>query len=233
MNRSPTQLVARLRAAVRAASRSAIRASRDAGRAADRRGRVRRRCASALGRQRRSGSRRSRAASTSGRRSSRSTRRRAWSCRKPSRRSSMCCAIASSTRRSRSTMRSLRDLVSSIFTNDLKRGRAVPVRGGVRLRHRQRQHRPVGRGDRRRVRRREGNRRRARKRLGQLARLYAALDQHDQLRRRPAASAGNPVRRRAHDEQLGLRRRSDSCQRSRNSSSQGISSSGSSGWATK
>ena len=46
------------------------------------------------------------------------------------------------------------------------RGRAVPVRGRLRLRHRQRQHRPVRRRDRRRVRRRKGDRRRPRKRLG-------------------------------------------------------------------
>ena len=79
------------------------------------------------------------------------------------------------------------------------RGRAVPVGGRVRLRHRQRQHRPVGRRDRRRVRRREGNRRRARKRLGQLARLHAAPDQHHQLRRQtcrsPRASASTSPHR--------------------------------------
>ena len=42
------------------------------------------------------------------------------------------------------------------------RGRAVPRGGRLRLRHRQRQHRHVGRRDRRRVRRREGDRRRPR-----------------------------------------------------------------------
>ena len=42
------------------------------------------------------------------------------------------------------------------------RGRAVPGRRRLRLRHRQRQHRPVRRRDRRRVRRREGDRRRPR-----------------------------------------------------------------------
>ncbi len=54
---------------------------------------------------------------------------------------------------------------------------------GIRLRHRQRQHRPVGRRDRRRLRRREGNRRRPRSRLRQLEGLHAPRHQHHQLRR--------------------------------------------------
>ena len=45
-------------------------------------------------------------------------------------------------------------------------GRAVPVGGRLGLRHRQRQYGPVGSGDRRRLRWREGNRRRPRKRIG-------------------------------------------------------------------
>ena len=73
-------------------------------------------------------------------------------------------------------------LSSSIFTNDLREAERFMSAAGLGLRHRQRQHRPVGRRDRRRVRRREGDRRRARERLGQLARLHAAADQHHQLR---------------------------------------------------
>ena len=65
------------------------------------------------------------------------------------------------------------------------RGRAVPLGGRLGLRDSQRQYRAVGRGDRRRVRRREGDRRGPRKRLGRLARLHAPVDQHDQLRARP------------------------------------------------
>ena len=51
----------------------------------------------------------------------------------------------------------------------------------LRLRHRQRQHRPVRRRDRRRVRRREGDRRRPRVRLGRLEGLHAPRHQHGQL----------------------------------------------------
>mgnify|MGYP003694136933 CR=1 FL=1 len=57
-------------------------------------------------------------------------------------------------------------LSSSIFTSDQARGRALHVGQRLGLRHRQRQHRHLGRGDRRRVRRREGDRRRARVRRG-------------------------------------------------------------------
>ena len=57
-------------------------------------------------------------------------------------------------------------LSSSIFTNDVREAERFMSACGLRLRDRQRQHRPFGRRDRRRVRRREGNRRRARKRLG-------------------------------------------------------------------
>ena len=63
------------------------------------------------------------------------------------------------------------------------RGRALPVGARLRLRHRQRQHRPVRRGDRRRVRRREGDRRRPRVRLRRLEGLHAPRHQHGQLRR--------------------------------------------------
>ena len=70
------------------------------------------------------------------------------------------------------------------------RGRAVPVRRGVRLRDRERQHRHVRRRDRRRVRRREGDRRRARVRLRRVAGLHAAGDEHGELLRRAPARAG-------------------------------------------
>ena len=50
------------------------------------------------------------------------------------------------------------------------------------------------RGDRRRVRRREGNRRRPRIGLGCVEGLHAPPDQHDQLLRRAAAGAGHQVR---------------------------------------
>ena len=67
-------------------------------------------------------------------------------------------------------------------------------RRGLRLRHRQRQHRYLGRRDRRRVRRREGHRRRPRVRLRCVEGVHAARDQHDQLLARAAARAGDPVR---------------------------------------
>ena len=97
-------------------------------------------------------------------------------------------------------------LSSSIFTNDLREAERFMSAAGLGLRHRQRQYRPVGRRDRRRIRRREGNRRRARKRVGQLARLHAAPDQHHQLWLRVAARAGHPVRHRSIKQ--ALRRRS-------------------------
>ena len=65
------------------------------------------------------------------------------------------------------------------------RGRALLSAARLRLRHRQRQHRPLGRRDRRRVRRREGNRRRPRGRLRRLEGLHAPRHQHGQLRRAP------------------------------------------------
>jgi hypothetical protein len=72
---------------------------------------------------------------------------------------------------------------------------SVPGPRRVRLRHRQRQHRHVGRGDRRRVRRREGDGRRPRVRLRRVEGLHAAPDEHDQLEmhcrwRRGSSSAG-------------------------------------------
>jgi aldehyde dehydrogenase (NAD+) len=75
------------------------------------------------------------------------------------------------------------------------RGRAVHLGQGIRLRHRQRQHRPLGRGDRRGLRRREGNRRRPRGGLGFLEDLYAPRHQHGELRPHPAPGPGCRVRR--------------------------------------
>ena len=66
----------------------------------------------------------------------------------------------------------------------------------LRLRHRQRQHRPLRRRDRRRLRRRKGDRRRPRSRLGRLEGLHAPRHQHHQLRQHPAARAGRDVRHR-------------------------------------
>ena len=86
-----------------------------------------------------------------------------------------------------------RTLVSHLHRPPATR-RSVPVRLGQRLRHRQRQHRHVGRGDRRRVRRREGHGRRPRVGLGFLEGVHAPADQHDQLEPRAAARAGHHVR---------------------------------------
>ncbi|MGN5480032.1 hypothetical protein ACTMU2_33985 [Cupriavidus basilensis] len=85
-------------------------------------------------------------------------------------------------------------LSSCIFTESLREAGALPVVSGQRLRHRQRQYRHQRGGDWRRIRRREGNRRRAGIGVGRVERLYAARDQHDQLRRYLATGAGYPVR---------------------------------------
>ena len=57
-------------------------------------------------------------------------------------------------------------LSSSIFTSDMREAERFLSARGSRLRDGQRQHRSFGRGDRWRIRRREGDRRRARIRLG-------------------------------------------------------------------
>jgi aldehyde dehydrogenase (NAD+) len=59
--------------------------------------------------------------------------------------------------------------------------RTLPVRLGIRLRHRQREHRHVGRRDRRRLRRREGHGRRPRVRVRCLEGLHATPDLHGEL----------------------------------------------------
>jgi aldehyde dehydrogenase (NAD+) len=74
-------------------------------------------------------------------------------------------------------------LSSAIFTQNLKAAEAVPRGFGFGLRHCQRQHRHLGRGNRRRVRWREGNRRRARVRFGCVEGLHAPPDQYHQLLR--------------------------------------------------
>ncbi len=76
------------------------------------------------------------------------------------------------------------------------RGRTLRLGRGLRLRHRQRQYRPVRRRDRRSLRGREGDRRRPRGRLRFLEGLHAAGDQHHQLRHRAAAGAGSQLRHR-------------------------------------
>ena len=86
-------------------------------------------------------------------------------------------------------------LSSSVFTTDQAEAELFVVRGGLRLRHRQRQHRHVRRRDRRRVRRREGDRRRPRVRVGRLARLHAPGHQHRQLLRRAPARPGRGLHR--------------------------------------
>ncbi len=73
-------------------------------------------------------------------------------------------------------------------------GGAVPVSRGLRLRHRQRQHRHLGRRDRRGIWWREGDRRRPGVRLRRLEGLYAQADGHHQLERRAAAGPGYRVR---------------------------------------
>ncbi len=75
------------------------------------------------------------------------------------------------------------------------RGRALHLGPRLGLRHRQRQHRPLGRRDRRGLRRREGDRRRPRGRLRQLEGLHAPRHQHRELRQDPAAGPGCRVRR--------------------------------------
>ena len=85
-------------------------------------------------------------------------------------------------------------LSSSIFTLDMREAERFLFSDGIRLRHRQRQHRPIGRGDRRRLRRREGNRRRTGGRIRLLEGLYAAGHQYGELRDQPAARPGGEVR---------------------------------------
>ena len=85
-------------------------------------------------------------------------------------------------------------LSSSIFTLNLREAESVSVGGRVRLRDRQRQHRPLRRRDRRSFRRREGDRRRPRERLRRLESLHAPTDEHGELFGQAAARAGGAVR---------------------------------------
>ena len=95
-------------------------------------------------------------------------------------------------------------LSSAIFTSDVREAELLLLARRLRLRHRQRQHRHQRRRDRRRVRRREGNRRRPRIRHRRLESVHAPRHEHGQLLGRPAARAGNPVRRRSVIRRAGL-----------------------------
>ena len=108
-------------------------------------------------------------------------RRRPSSSTRPSRPS---CTPSSTRRwkkpsRCRTTCR--KALSSAIFTNDVREAEAFMAASRLGLRHRQRQHRHLGRRDRWRVWWREGNRRRPRVRLGCLEGVHATHDQYGQL----------------------------------------------------
>jgi aldehyde dehydrogenase (NAD+) len=87
-------------------------------------------------------------------------------------------------------------LSSSLFSNDLREAETFVSGHRQRLRDRQRQHRAVGRRDRRGVRRREGHRRRAGVGVRRMEGLHAAGHQHRQLQPRAAARTGHSLRRR-------------------------------------
>ena len=84
-------------------------------------------------------------------------------------------------------------LASCIFTLDVREAERFMSADGLGLRHRQRQHRAIGSGDRRRFRRREGDRRRPRGGLRFLESLHAPGHQHDQLRQTTAAGARRAI----------------------------------------
>ena len=86
-------------------------------------------------------------------------------------------------------------LASSIFTTDLREAERFLASCGLRLRHRERQHRPERRRDRWRLRRREGDRRRARVGLGRVEGVHAPADRDGQLHERASARAGHRLRR--------------------------------------
>jgi hypothetical protein len=71
--------------------------------------------------------------------------------------------------------------VLAIFTTDLREAELF-MSAAARLRHRQRQYRPLRRGDRRAFGGEKETGGGREKRIGQLARLYAPRHQHDQLR---------------------------------------------------
>ena len=101
-------------------------------------------------------------------------------------------------RRARRGDRAEQRCAAGSFVGDLHprhaRGRALHGGRRLRLRHRQRQHRHVGRRDRRGVRRRKADRRRPRVRVGCVEGLHAQGDQHRQLLIRAAAGAGRALR---------------------------------------
>ena len=162
-----------------------------AGRPADRRGRVRRHGKRAR-RRASSASRRSPAASTCARRSSKSRRRRAPCSRRRSRRSSMCCAIASSSEAIALNNAVAQGLSSSIFTNDLREAERFMSAAGSDCGIANVNIGPSGAeiggafgGEKETGGGRESG--------SDSWRAYMRRsDQHDQLRRRPAAGPGDP-----------------------------------------
>ena len=74
------------------------------------------------------------------------------------------------------------------------RGRGIPVARRIRLRHRQREYRHLGRRDWWCLRRRKSQRRRPRSRIRRLESLHAQTNLHDQLRPGAAAGSGREIR---------------------------------------
>ena len=85
-----------------------------------------------------------------------------------------------------------RSVLRHLYGSSAK-SRAVSIGGGQRLRHREREHRHVRRGDRRCLRRREGHGWRSRIWQRCLEVLHAPPDLHDQLRHRSAAGPGRRI----------------------------------------
>ena len=81
-------------------------------------------------------------------------------------------------------------LSSAIFTNDLREAEDVPQPQGIGLRHRQREHRHLGRGDRRRLRRGERDRGRPGVGLRLLEGVHAPPDLHHKLVEGASSSQG-------------------------------------------
>ena len=199
------ELTGRLAAAYRTPADRLAAGGRDPGRPADRRRRLpglRRRAGPGPGRRRQGRRRRPPGARGRGaarllrrardRADARPDRRRAAA--RPSRRSCTCSPTTTLDEAIALHNDVPQGLSSSIFTLDLREAERFLAPGRLGLRHRQRQHRPVGGGDRRRVRRREGDRRRPRVRLGLLEVLHAPGHQHGQLLHRAPARPGRHVR---------------------------------------
>ena len=155
----------------------------------------------ALDRVKKEGGRSSAAGRSSTGRGTSSSRRscaspRAWKRRRTrrSRRSSTSTRSTRSTRRSRSRTTSRRGCPSAIFTDSMRTAEEFLSHRGSDCGIANVNIGTSGRGDRRRVRRREGNRRRARVRLRFVEGLHAPPDEHDQLGQGPPAGAGREVR---------------------------------------